>query len=91
MTMVVVVVEHYAEELPRARGVLSLRLSVASTGAVEKVTWLADSLVPAPGDELPGPTEIRDAIMLEIAGTMMDTTFPPAEGPSEITLPFEFD
>ena len=53
--------------------------------------WLADSLVPSPGDELPSPTEIRDAIMLEIAGTMMDTAFPAAEGPSEITMPFMFD
>ena len=70
---------------------LSLRLSVAATGAVMSVRWLADSLVPAPGDELPSATEIRDAIMLEIAGTMMDTAFPPADGPSEITLPFEFD
>ena len=49
----------YATELPRARGVLSLRLSVAADGTVEKVRWLADSLVPSPGDELPSPTEIR--------------------------------
>jgi hypothetical protein len=67
------------------------RLSVAADGAVQKLTWLADCLVPSPGDDLPSPTEIRDAIMLEIAGTMMDTSFPPADGPSEITLPFEFD
>mmetsp|Transcript_33912 Transcript_33912/g.85372 ORF Transcript_33912/g.85372 Transcript_33912/m.85372 type:complete len:390 (-) Transcript_33912:69-1238(-) len=78
-------------ELPRARGMLTLRLSVNPRGAVEKVAWLADSLVPSPGDELPSPTEIRDAIMLEIAGTMMDTAFPAAEGPSEITMPFMFD
>lgn len=81
----------YASELPRARGVICLRLSVAADGTVEKVKWLADSLVPSPGNELPSPTEIRDAIMLEVAGTMMDTSFPPAGGPSEITLPFMFD
>lgn len=63
----------------------------AQDGAVEKVTWLADTLVPSPGDDLPSPTEIRDAIMLEIAGTMMDTAFPAAEDSSEITLPFLFD
>jgi hypothetical protein len=34
---------------------------------------------------------VRDAIMLEIAGTLMDCPFPPAPGPSQITLPFEFD
>lgn len=78
-------------ELPRSSGVLTLRVHVAADGRVERVKWLADTLVPAPGDELPSPTEIRDAIMLEIAGTMMDVVFPAADGPSEITLPFVFD
>jgi len=44
-------------ELPRARGMVSIRVSVAADGAVEGVRWLCDSLVPAPGGG-GSPTEV---------------------------------
>ena len=78
-------------ELPRARGVVAVRAHVRPDGTVERTEYTADSLVPAPGGEDANPTEIRDAIMLEIAGTLMDATFPAAEEPSVITLPVVFD
>ena len=55
---------------------MAVRAHVRPDGTVERTEYTADSLVPAPGGEDANPTEIRDAIMLEIAGTLMDATFP---------------
>ena len=79
--------------LPRARGVVAAKVFVKRDGGVERVQFTADSLVPSPegvGGEL-SATDIRDAIMLEIAGTLMETTFPASDGETRITLPFVFD
>ena len=79
--------------LPRARGVVAAKVLVNGDGGVERVQFTADSLVPSPegvGGEL-SATYIRDAIMLEIAGTLMETTFPASDGETRITLPFVFD
>ena len=77
--------------LPRARGVVVIRVNVDANGAVTGTEWKADTLVPAPAPNLPDPTEVRDAILLEIAGTFMDAEFPAAGAPGAVTMPFEFD
>ena len=77
--------------LPRARGVVVVRVNVDANGRVTGTEWKADTLVPAPAPNLPDPTEVRDAILLEIAGTFMDATFPAAGAPGAVTMPFEFD
>jgi hypothetical protein len=45
--------------------------------------------VPMP--ELPSETDIRDAIMLDIASALLETKFPQTNGESTITLPFCFE
>lgn len=77
--------------LPRARGVVVIRVNVDANGVVTGTEWKADTLVPAPAPNLPDPTEVRDAILLEIAGTFMDAKFPAAGAPGAVTMPFEFD
>ena len=76
-------------ELPRALGVVVIRVNVNADGSVSGTEWKADTLVPVPAPDLPDPTEVRDAILLEIAGAFMDATFPALSG--SITMPFEFD
>jgi hypothetical protein len=76
-------------ELPRALGVVVIRVDVNADGSVGGTEWKADTLVPVPAPDLPDPTEVRDAILLEIAGAFMDATFPALSG--SITMPFEFD
>ena len=76
-------------ELPRALGVVVIRVDVNADGSVSGTEWKADTLVPVPAPDLPDPTEVRDAILLEIAGAFMDATFPALSG--SITMPFEFD
>lgn len=84
--------------LPRARGVVAVKVTVEPDGSVSEARFSADALVPAPegvggGEEGVSATEIRDAIMVDIAGAMLETTFPPSPSgePSVITLPFVFD
>ena len=84
--------------LPRARGVVAVKVAVEPDGSVSEARFSADALVPAPegvggGEEGVSATEIRDAIMVDIAGAMLETTFPPSPSgePSVITLPFVFD
>jgi hypothetical protein len=69
--------------------VVVIRVNVNADGSVGGTEWKADTLVPVPAPDLPDPTEVRDAILLEIAGAFMDATFPALSG--SITMPFEFD
>ena len=60
-------------------------------GAVTNLRWTCDTLTPIPLPELPSETEIRDAIMLDIAEALLELRFPESDGESVITLPFCFE
>ena len=78
-------------ELPRASGVVCAAITVARDGAVTNLRWTCDTLTPIPLPELPSETEIRDAIMLDIAEALLELRFPESDGESVITLPFCFE
>jgi hypothetical protein len=78
-------------ELPRASGMVCAALTVAPSGDVKKLRWTCDTLTPVPMPELPSETDIRDAIMLDIASALLETKFPQTNGESTITLPFCFE
>jgi hypothetical protein len=78
-------------ELPRASGMVCAALTVAPDGAVTNLRWTCDSLTPIPLPELPSETDIRDAIMLDIASSLLELKFPARDAESVITLPFCFE
>lgn len=78
-------------ELPRASGLVCAAITVAPEGKVTNLRWTCDTLTPIPLPELPSETEIRDAIMLDIASTLLELRFPPRDSESIITLPFSFE
>lgn len=78
-------------ELPRASGIVCASLNVAPDGTVSNLRFASDTLTPIPLPDAPSETDIRDAIMLEIGGALMDTRFPARDCESVITLPFSFE
>jgi hypothetical protein len=52
---------------------------------------MCDTLTPIPLPELPSETDIRDAIMLDIASALLELKFPARDAESVITLPFCFE
>ena len=92
-TLEVALAEFYARlvELPRASCVVCAAITVARDGAVTNLRWTCDTLTPIPLPELPSETEIRDAIMLDIAEALLELRFPESDGESVITLPFCFE
>ena len=92
-TLETALAELYARlvELPRASGVVCARIKITPSGDVDDLTWTCDTLTPIPLPELPSETDIRDAIMLDIASALLELKFPPRDGSSVITLPFCFE
>ena len=78
-------------ELPRASGMVCAAVTVAPSGQATSLRWTCDTLTPVPVPNAPSESDVRDAIMLDIASTLLETTFPPADGESVITLPFCFE
>lgn len=81
-----------AQKLPEATGTLTLRITVAASGAVERVALLADTLVPRPWDVRENDAAAARAILQHAAvECFAGHRYPEKAGPSTVTMPLIFD
>lgn len=81
-----------ALKLPEATGTLTLRITVAASGAVSGVSLLADTLVPRPWDVRENDGAAARAIVQHAAvECFKGHVYPEKSGPSTITMPLIFN